>query len=110
MSTANFIQTYAAADAGVSTPLGVAGVEFVGKANASLFSGAGGATSFKLQRSFDGGTTWYDGTDANGGLITYALTTGQRIGFQLENAAPGWIFRFLCTSYSSGTPTTQIQK
>ena len=91
-------------------PAGVAGVEFVGKANASLYAGASGATSFRLQRSFDGGTTWYDGSDASGNVITYAVTTGQRIGFQIENAAPGWIFRFFCTSYVSGAPTSQIQK
>lgn len=53
----------------------------------------------KVQRSFDGGTTWIDVTDSNGLVYEY---TGPA-SFRIDEPEKSVLYRLNCTAYTSGT-------
>lgn len=67
-------------------------------------SGPNGAwnATIRLERSFDGGTTWIVcGVGGGGGQAIY--TTGTDISIVVSEPEKGVLYRLNCTAYTSGT-------
>lgn len=85
------------------------GIGFLGKANVSL-GGTSPVGTVKLERSFDGGTTYIDvSQDAAGTPASYALNSTE-VSFVVEEIERGALWRFNCTAYTSGTITYRLSQ
>lgn len=70
--------------------------------NVSIF-GTFSAT-LALQRSFDGGTTWINVTDAYGTALPYTAPAT----FRVDEPERGVIYRLNCSAYTSGTVSYRL--
>jgi hypothetical protein len=80
-------------------------LELRGKFNISLFGTF--VATVKLQRSFDGGTTWIDvSRDTSGSLASYTAP----ISFVAEEPEDGVQYRLNCTAFTSGTVSYRLSQ
>lgn len=81
-------------------------IPIYGAFNALIYGSGGLNTAWvgtvRLERSFDGGTTWIVcGTGGSGAQASYA--TGADVSVTLIEPERGVLYRFNCTAFSSGT-------
>lgn len=72
-----------------------------------VFGGAGGPNgnwngSIQLERSFDGGTTWYVCGVGGGGAQAIYATNNQDVSFVVGECERGVLYRLNCTVHVSG--------
>jgi hypothetical protein len=78
-----------------------------------MFGGSGGpngsySATIQLERSFDGGTTWYvAGVGGSGAQAVYA-TPNQDVSLVVLEPEAGVLYRLRCTVYTSGTINYRI--
>lgn len=73
-----------------------------------VFGGASGpngsySATLEIDRSFDGGTTWYVAGVGGGGQQAIYSTANQDVSVTVQDPERGVLYRLRCTSYSSGT-------
>lgn len=60
--------------------------------------------SVQLERSFDGGTTWYvRSVDGTGTQAVYGTTPNKDVSITVGEPERGVLYRLDCTAYTSGT-------
>lgn len=85
-----------------------AAVQLYGSFNVVIY-GSGGPNgawngTVRLERSFDGGTTWIVcGVGGNGAQASYTTTTGADVSIVVSEPEEGVCYRLNCTAYTSGT-------
>jgi hypothetical protein len=93
---------------GSFTGTGVSGnFQFLGVFNL-IFGGSGGpngayVASLQLERSFDGGTTWYVAGVGGGGAQALYNVANQDVSVLVTEVERGMVYRLHCTAYTSGT-------
>jgi hypothetical protein len=91
---------------------GAAGVELFGPFNV-VFGGTAGpngnySATLQLERSFDGGTTWFICGVGGGGSQAIYSTMNQDVSFIVVEVEKGVLYRLHCTVYASGTINWRI--
>ena len=83
-----------------------ASVPVTGVANL-LLSFNGASATVEIQRSFDGGSTWYTlSKDSTPNPASYT----DDINASIDEFEYGVLYRFNCTSYTSGTITYRLSR
>lgn len=84
------------------------GVNLFGRFNVSLVGGVG---TVKLEKSYDGGSTWVDDSmDGSGSVASWVLASGQEINVIGEEPEQGVLYRLNCTAYTSGNIVGRLSR
>ena len=83
-------------------------VPILSKANVLITGGVG---TVQVEKSFDGGTTWYPvSKDSNGTDAAYTTASDTAFNGTVEEPEHGVQYRLNCTAYTSGTITYRISR
>lgn len=106
---ANFVVAGSLTGVGASTPFAIYGAFNV------IIGGLTPVTAFnatiQLQRSFDGGTTWFVcgiGGSGQGAIYVGSTLAGQNVSFVAAEPERGVYYRLACTAFTSGTINYRI--
>lgn len=109
MSFSVMTQTFTGTGTGTFAPASATGIEVHGDFNVTL-GGTAPVGTVKLEKSFDGGSNWFDVSRNNAGdAASYALSSTE-MAFQLYEPEMGVIYRFNCTAFTSGTIVGRISQ
>lgn len=109
MTLAAITQTFSGTGVGTFSPATATFVKLVGPANLTL-GGTAPVGTVKLEKSYDGGSTWFDvSLDALGTLAAWALNSTE-ISVVIDEPEREVAFRCNCTAYTSGTITARLSQ
>lgn len=117
MAIGAITQTFTATGVGTFSPVSATAIAIKGVANLTL-GGSSPVGTVKLEKSYDGGTTWFDvSIDSVGTLASWVLAAATEISVLIEEpeggnstSPSGVLYRCNCTAYTSGTITARISQ